>query len=50
VVSESVFIMSSKNEHGLSELNKNGNKTGKLREPGKHNECKAAIQVSISTP
>ena len=33
-----------------SELNKNQNKTGKVREPGKNTNCPAELQFSISPP
>jgi hypothetical protein len=39
----------SKNEHGMSELKKIGNKTGKLKEPGKDTKCEVEIQISIAT-
>ena len=45
-----IHNVKSKNEPGVSELNKNGNKTGKLREPGKDTKCEADIQFSIATP
>ena len=32
------------------ETNKNGNKTGKSREPGKNTNCKAEIAFSIANP
>ena len=49
-VRKCIHNVKSKNEHGVSELNKNGNKTGKLREPGKDTKCEADIQFSIATP
>ena len=39
-----------KNKKYDNALNKNGNKTGKAREPGKNTKCDAEIKFSIAAP
>ena len=40
----------SRRDQGVGSNNKNGNKTGKIREPGKGTKCDAEIKFSISAP
>ena len=39
-----------KKEDSSKEMNKNENKTGKIREPGKNTDCPAELNFSISAP